>query len=1154
MRISSSGKTGGKLAGMGFALAAGLLLVAVAAPPAHAQSACTCEGGFGPQVIPNVMQVGNDVTIDLCYTNTAKVSGQFTANVEVDLTGTVYTRMACTDEDCLDIGGAGDGAAELGSTLTFDGCIATPTFEAAFTNVVSCGIDAVNDGGFGNAIAVVLDADGVHLGDGETVCIARILATATEPVPFLDGVFLTRVATDSDSIVVAEPGDTCSNNGDTCGTTGTTSSTFMPICEVEVDKQVSCDGGATFVDVGFGDNAAESCAGWNAFDEMEAEPIVVRYEARNGDNATLNANCELTESNGMIGDPNDPGLIALGQTFSFEDDDQACSDALAANEPDTATLSCECTVNDGVIEASDTDSADFSCLEPRLQVEKQCIDTNDNSGADAVEIQVMNIADENTADLINCELTDTLDTNEPSANCPGDGEGLENVPLLQASFDLPAGTQHDTSGTFGDRLTASCNTASVTCEIDGSGGKMVTADDSVPCEPIECNVRLDKVLIVDGQRIDEGDFEVRVEGQGISWAGFDGNDPDPVSFEFIIENTGEADAECELVDTAEGGEELVNQIVQVAAGETETVTLEETCRAEVAGLDTATIACTCIDSVGGEFEVDDEDSAEVLCLTPGLNVVKECRDFDPVDGADDQVHITVMNDGDANLVNCQVTDVLDENEESCPGNGADLTPVEVSPQGFSLTPGNDQVVTGSFNVTASACNEVEVTCTIEGTAKTVTAMDDEFCFIPPPCVARFDKQVSCDGVNFVDAEDNDDPNNATTRSCVGWNAFDGMEAEPASRRFIVENTGSGVIECSIVDDLNGNQENFGPFQVAVGATQVIDDPGTCGADVAGVDTATLSCTCLNGSQLPVIEETPFVDSAEIECQTPALQVSKVCEDQVDGRNAIEIQVTNPASADGATLANCVVSDPLAPECDGPVTSPLAPGDSDTVLCGVDGLTETTLNEVSVTCDIPGTSKEISDGDAAECKVTPDQCLHKTPGFWCTHPTVTNLFLDLQVCGIPIDNVQVKAQGSAIEDLRSPGKDHKLVSSPQKAQLIRQCTAAALNQAASAANEGSCEGEPVGDSTFGAVFASCCDDLCANDASAGQINASGCIGLLDDFNNTPEDTFAETPPPFDNLGNAFCPVPDGTDPELAPRCNGQPDRCKAAGGNGFVNSR
>ncbi|MEN8185107.1 MAG: SdrD B-like domain-containing protein, partial [Myxococcota bacterium] len=245
-------------------------------------------------------------------------------------------------------------------------------------------------------------------------------------------------------------------------------------------------------------------------------------------------------------------------------------------------------------------------------------------------------------------------------------------------------------------------------------------------------------------------------------------------------------------------------------------------------------------------------------------------------------------------------------------------------------------------------------------------------------------------------------------------------------------------------------------------------------------------------------------------------------------------------------------------------SPQDVGADDTVDSDCDPATDRTM----CTAFPPGTDLTV------DCGFFPPEggCLTRTPGFWCTHPTVTDLFLPLTSCGVDLTNVLVATAGSALEDLNFNGKDFKpAATSPQQLQLVRQCAAAALNFAASEANEGSCESEPLSSGeTIGEVFDSCCADLCNSGASKQEIGGSGCIGLLDEFNNS-QDTLGVcvagvcegtatacssdedcAPEPFDALGSSMCPVPDGASPILTDTCGGQPDRCSEAAGNGFVN--
>jgi hypothetical protein len=172
------------------------------------------------------------------------------------------------------------------------------------------------------------------------------------------------------------------------------------------------------------------------------------------------------------------------------------------------------------------------------------------------------------------------------------------------------------------------------------------------------------------------------------------------------------------------------------------------------------------------------------------------------------------------------------------------------------------------------------------------------------------------------------------------------------------------------------------------------------------------------------------------------------------------------------------------------------------------------------------------------------CIFRTPGFWCTHDEVADLFLPVDSCGLTVDNSEPETPVSSTEDLQV-GNDFKAAdTSPQQLQLIRQCTAAALNFAASMAADGSCDNVLLSNGmTAGEAIESCCNDLCTSGASGTEISESGCIELIDEFNNTEPDTLT-------------C----ETNPDLYPFCpslgfngfNATPEECSAAKNNGFVN--
>src|SRR5206468_10460004 len=58
------------------------------------------------------------------------------------------------------------------------------------------------------------------------------------------------------------------------------------------------------------------------------------------------------------------------------------------------------------------------------------------------------------------------------------------------------------------------------------------------------------------------------------------------------------------------------------------------------------------------------DQAKFQCLTPGLAVTKECK-VQAADGTN-EVDVTLMNTGTADLQNCVVTDKVFPNDPTCP--------------------------------------------------------------------------------------------------------------------------------------------------------------------------------------------------------------------------------------------------------------------------------------------------------------------------------------------------------------------------------------------------------------------------------------------------------------------------------------------------------
>src|SRR5438876_2619756 len=230
-------------------------------------------------------------------------------------------------------------------------------------------------------------------------------------------------------------------------------------CIPQVDKEVSCDGGQTFHDVGFvvtPDGVSDFCASWNAYDQVAAEAVIVRYIAKNAGTGDL-FNCSLTDNNAGLGTGTlSFGTIAHNTTATPKDVTNPCSDQLAANEPDLATLTCDCTMTAGEVQKSASDDATFLCQTPGLKVTKDCA-LRDANGKSAVTITVMNTG---TADLANCVVTDTNFTDarcQASGSPTGTSAAVAVSPSTIASLGAGA-TAPAFTGTIASLTKDSCHT------------------------------------------------------------------------------------------------------------------------------------------------------------------------------------------------------------------------------------------------------------------------------------------------------------------------------------------------------------------------------------------------------------------------------------------------------------------------------------------------------------------------------------------------------------------------------------------------------------------------------------------------------------------------------------------------------------------------
>jgi hypothetical protein len=434
------------------------------------------------------------------------------------------------------------------------------------------------------------------------------------------------------------------------------------------------------------------------------------------------------------------------------------------------------------------------------------------------------------------------------------------------------------------------------------------------------------------------------------------------------------------------------------------------------------------------------------------------------------------------------------------------------------------------------------------------------------CGVQVDKQVSCNGGPFVDvsfgATPVDDAGNAATRSCTAING------QPIGFRYFARNTGTTAVTCgagTLLDTQPLVTLPAGGFgTIAAGATTaalVATAPTTCSTalnanepDTVSLSRPTAPCTC-SGTNIGTFNLPTVTDSASILCQAPgAIQASKTCVNTTDGNFNVTVNLANTVA--GSNAARCTVADTfftnatrdvlcatdsvLTPPFTGDTSNPLTltPSGPYNVANGtpvvptgaITGLPRSACNTALVTCvdSVSNTAIPVN-GNAngiatvlADCTVPAAGCFTRTPGYWGTHPdqaqqVITGAGGSIASCGLALTNAAVPGNLSTTQDVCSVGTDRQHFNtsvssatgqtSSQQVQLARQCTAAALNLAASANPKNvvhlNCEQSFPG---ITKTFGDCCGttatsaSICSSGNTAGVIDASECIGLLDAFNN------------------------------------------------------
>ena len=235
------------------------------------------------------------------------------------------------------------------------------------------------------------------------------------------------------------------------------------VCDIRIDRQVSCDGGQTYVDLGFDDEpTAEMC------ETIDSGPVKLRWVAVNNSQIgqqTATVNCELTDGNGNFqtfvmnaSDPLDMTPVVIAET-----DVNECSTVFIDAEATTgvtATLVCECVDATGAIydTDTDTDTAGFECRTPDFTVEKLC-EAQDANGENANQITLTNTGE---VDLV-CDVEDPL------------------AGFTAFGIDLPVGTTEVLATSASGLTEDTLNTVTATCTEQLTGTSVARSAEDL-CE------------------------------------------------------------------------------------------------------------------------------------------------------------------------------------------------------------------------------------------------------------------------------------------------------------------------------------------------------------------------------------------------------------------------------------------------------------------------------------------------------------------------------------------------------------------------------------------------------------------------------------------------------------------------------------------------
>jgi cysteine-rich repeat protein len=619
-RITRALYTSAGLLGLTF----GLLLATAALPTAVYAQATGCQASGSLSLFPTAgttcaapLKVNDTKDITVTVTNTCTQVPSFTP-VQCNLQGVITYKLACTDTTCVTelpnhiqfVPFGTDGcvnAAVAGTTCAVDGgnsnhviiTVPSPGLDlaaaAAFVSVATIRVQAITPvttvatscpgaGQFGERADTAADGLSTNSPSCESVSTGNAGGSTNEFFPPICG----------DGIVGNTSGEQC-DDGNNVDHDGCSATCQNETCAVQVDKEVSCNGTDWYDAAGLETDNGDGTHGPGA-DAIPGCPVggavYVRYQVRNNGDVPVN-NCALAESSSTI----KPGNVVTVDSeisymttlpFTPVDSDQTCASAgLLSGEPDTATLTCDCVAPSFPSPQTATayDTATVSC-------EASCGDG-------------------------------VIDT--PGATCdPGNGSTIPAV----FQDGAPEGHGPCYPATAGANACHFCGDdggvlqTGEACD-DGNADPRDGCDTTNVlgyglCQPVKCNVQVDKQISCDNGTTwyDQG----LQTADGDTPLGPTNCDPSaPVLVKYQAANVGDLDATCTLHESNTTiSTDPVASGVTIAYNDTVDITTNldpPLCRdAQGQEADTATLDCTCAaPSLPSSLTASAYDKADASC-------------------------------------------------------------------------------------------------------------------------------------------------------------------------------------------------------------------------------------------------------------------------------------------------------------------------------------------------------------------------------------------------------------------------------------------------------------------------------------------------------------------------------------------------------------